>query len=533
MRIPAVIALTMFASLAAAAERSVSDIAYLVNESDAASIVEPLRMAIASTDALTRTTAARVAMVRNVSALVPLLREQLARESDAIAAREEIRALALLGGDDDVDAAIAAAAKWPASVDEALADAIARRGGLEAIQIYVKKLRALRNIDRSDFFRLALWGRAASSTAAGAMLLGRNDEEGWRALLSTMTAANAAMNGSVIAAGFKSASESIRSDSVWYVARGYAGDPSRIPSDVREAVAATDVASDREAFGREMLRRMLGGEPQERERWKAWLESKEADELLGDAEAPIYNYLTDAEFRIRKARCGLQPTECDMPAKKATIVIPPKAVAPPEFVTPSVLPAGIAAAIRSRNCASPWLGLAQVTVDPAGRTTSVDLGKMAEVSPCASKMLATIIRLSLASNTTILSPMKSDQVLLTGRADRPLCLDESAPDDTPAFGLLRVGRNVARPIVVHRVQPDFPHATGVKMGTHHSVLMILEAVISKEGCVRNIRPIAQTPYPELNGAAIRAFAQWTFKPGTIEGTPVDVIYNLSVNFITD
>jgi outer membrane biosynthesis protein TonB len=57
-------------------------------------------------------------------------------------------------------------------------------------------------------------------------------------------------------------------------------------------------------------------------------------------------------------------------------------------------------------------------------------------------------------------------------------------------------------------------------------------VISTEGCVRSVHLLLQSPYPELNGAAVMALSQWTFVPGRFEGRPVDVIFNLTVNFKT-
>ena len=68
------------------------------------------------------------------------------------------------------------------------------------------------------------------------------------------------------------------------------------------------------------------------------------------------------------------------------------------------------------------------------------------------------------------------------------------------------------------------------MGAMRSVMVIVEATISKTGCVRNMRLIAQSPYPELNAAALTAVSTWQFTPGLLDGEPVDVIYTLTVNF---
>ena len=186
-----------------------------------------------------------------------------------------------------------------------------------------------------------------------------------------------------------------------------------------------------------MIRRMLGGKAEERERWNEWLKSKEADEYLGMAEVPIFAYLTEGEFRIRRAQCGSMPTECTMPETRGFAVIPSKPVAPADFIAPTVLPPGLATVIRPWLCPTEWIGLADVSVDAAGRVTKVDLTKMSQLPPCASKMLATILRLSLAVPETILSPMKSE---FDQSCRRPIP-SSTAPRSKPS----RIGRS-SRPL---------------------------------------------------------------------------------------
>jgi len=48
--------------------------------------------------------------------------------------------------------------------------------------------------------------------------------------------------------------------------------------------------------------------------------------------------------------------------------------------------------------------------------------------------------------------------------------------------------------------------------------------------MRNIRLVEQSPYPELNTAAILTLAQWRFAPGMRNGEPVDVLFTLTVRF---
>ncbi len=59
--------------------------------------------------------------------------------------------------------------------------------------------------------------------------------------------------------------------------------------------------------------------------------------------------------------------------------------------------------------------------------------------------------------------------------------------------------------------------------------VIVEAVIDKSGSVTNVRIIKPLPMG-LDESAADAVSQWKFEPATLNGKPVDVYYNLTVNF---
>src|SRR5688500_6011911 len=61
-----------------------------------------LAKAIADGDPLSRATAARVTTVRGVTGVLANVREALAAETNAEAAREQVRALSILGTEEDV-----------------------------------------------------------------------------------------------------------------------------------------------------------------------------------------------------------------------------------------------------------------------------------------------------------------------------------------------------------------------------------------------------------------------------------------------
>lgn len=481
-----------------------------------------------SSDVLTRATAARVAMLNRASTLLPPLRETLAHESDGIAAREEIRAVVMLGNPDDVAFAATQSAKWPAAMDDALADAIARHGA-DAIDLYHTHLAKSRMTTRSDFFRQTLWAHPELLPVTASRLLAWHDAGGWKDLLRMAFDSAVALPAGAMTASVDMTDAEIRDTSIWYLVRGYAQDPAAMHDPLRAAllVPRTEVAADREDFGRELLRRMLGEERKDNDRWLKFLATDEADRLLQSESESVLQYLTDTEYRTRKDRCVVQSAECKMPERKPGRTIPSHAVAEPAFILPSLLPPGLAEAVMTEaRCNDEWLGVGNATVDGSGRVTNVDLKNVNTSGRCR-KAAERILRLSLATPTSIRSA-NSGPVLMVKAAKARLCLDEP-PAEEPVR-LVRIGGEVKAPVARKRVEPYFPESARHAMGGGSNVLVVVESVITREGCVRNMRLMRQAPFGEINGAALLALSQWTFVPAYLDGKPVDALFNLTINF---
>ncbi len=100
----------------------------------------------------------------------------------------------------------------------------------------------------------------------------------------------------------------------------------------------------------------------------------------------------------------------------------------------------------------------------------------------------------------------------------------------PARGTaLRVGGDVKAPIVVHKVDPIYTEGAREK---RVQGIVIVEVVIDKSGAVRDAVVLKPLPFG-LDRAAVDAVRQWTFKPATLNGEPVEVLFNLTVNFGLD
>jgi TonB family protein len=195
-------------------------------------------------------------------------------------------------------------------------------------------------------------------------------------------------------------------------------------------------------------------------------------------------------------------------------------VKPPEFAVPLVLPRGLAPAILKANrCRSGWVGVANVTRDAAGRVQDVDTKGIYTDGACT-KAFRTIARLVLAEP----GPPATTPLLVFRAEGTPPCFDEAALSNV----VPPPGGEHAPPKVLRHVEPRYPMSVLGKSGGVFSV--VAEATISSEGCVRDLRLVQQTIYPELNRAALEALSKWTFAPGTLNGVPVDVVFTLTITF---
>ena len=74
-----------------------------------------------------------------------------------------------------------------------------------------------------------------------------------------------------------------------------------------------------------------------------------------------------------------------------------------------------------------------------------------------------------------------------------------------------------------------PQYTEIARKARISGVVIVQAIIDKQGNVTNIKVLKGLPMG-LEEAAVDAMKQWKFKPATLNGRPVTVYYNLTVNF---
>jgi protein TonB len=91
----------------------------------------------------------------------------------------------------------------------------------------------------------------------------------------------------------------------------------------------------------------------------------------------------------------------------------------------------------------------------------------------------------------------------------------------------RVGGAVKAPVPIKRIEPRYPGKARLLRITG---IVILECTIDKSGVVRDGRVLKGLPVPTMAYAALEAVRHWTFQPATVDGEPVNVFFNLTINF---
>ena len=94
-------------------------------------------------------------------------------------------------------------------------------------------------------------------------------------------------------------------------------------------------------------------------------------------------------------------------------------------------------------------------------------------------------------------------------------------------GVYRPGGSVSAPRVIVEVRPTY---TDRAMVDHIEGSVLLEMIVQTTGVPSSIRVVRSLDPGGLDEQALRAAAQWRFAPGRLNGTPVDVLVLLQVDF---
>jgi protein TonB len=90
---------------------------------------------------------------------------------------------------------------------------------------------------------------------------------------------------------------------------------------------------------------------------------------------------------------------------------------------------------------------------------------------------------------------------------------------------IAISSGVAQGNLIQKVTPQYP---AIAKAAHQSGTVVLQATISKEGTITNLRVVSGNAM--LQSAALDAVKQWRYRPYMLNGEPVEVDTTINVVF---
>ena len=121
-------------------------------------------------------------------------------------------------------------------------------------------------------------------------------------------------------------------------------------------------------------------------------------------------------------------------------------------------------------------------------------------------------------------PEPEEELEIPDVDDLVIAVPEAPPpvDTGPIF----VTGDVQKPVKISDVQPQY---TEIARKARIQGVVILQTIINKEGNITDVKVLKGLPMG-LTEAAVAAVEQWRYEPATLNGKPVAVYFNLTVNF---
>ena len=95
-------------------------------------------------------------------------------------------------------------------------------------------------------------------------------------------------------------------------------------------------------------------------------------------------------------------------------------------------------------------------------------------------------------------------------------------------GVYRAGGPVSSPFLIKEIKPRY---TPEALRNRIEGIVVLEAVITRDGCASDIRVVKSLDSGGLDEEAVLAVAQWRFEPGRRMGVAVDVLVTIEITFL--
>lgn len=512
---------------------SPGSVAMLIEYGDAPEAQERLGAALRDPRSETRAAAARAVNVLGVGGSMPDLLGALEAEKDMDAAREELRAVAALGGPSTDPALFAAASRLRGDLIGALTDVLARRWDISPELRIEDKTPKLHQMSGP---RGSAAGRASVTLAAMAALRAKDDAL-LEVVLRVARTTNTDVDTGMLRDGIQMEVPRIQEAACWHLGLI---DPERLPSELKEEVKATASGDTASSFACELAARIVGRPVVERVDWMASLDQEGAKRV---PVAPVVlRHLTPGERKtLSQARTGaadsldkylerIKSQESHPPkvraehgrARKGPIVRLLDLTGFPRGFVPDVLVATGCAGTPPEK----WGG-AEIAYGRDGRPRTVAF--IAGLESLGKCQLATRLLLMSALAPSSGTGEPGDKQIVLVRLDRDF-LECSASGSTGGSGSeekpLVVGGQIREPKKTRTVNPLYPESA---KRDRAEGLVVLEATLNISGCVSGLA-VVKSAHPALNAAALRAVSDWRYTPTLLDGQPVPVIMTVTVNF---
>ena len=153
--------------------------------------------------------------------------------------------------------------------------------------------------------------------------------------------------------------------------------------------------------------------------------------------------------------------------------------------------------------------------------------------PATSPVSQPIVVKKGTAETTLAKPSPSDEAAPSITAIAPAgnggtlpnLLGNQSTAPTPVLQTLNVSQGVSQGLAIKKTPPSYP-ANALRMGIEGSVQLM--ATISKKGDISAVKVLSGDP--SLARAATEAVKQWKYKPYLLDGVPVEIQTQVTVNF---
>jgi TonB family protein len=212
------------------------------------------------------------------------------------------------------------------------------------------------------------------------------------------------------------------------------------------------------------------------------------------------------------------PSAATLPIPASTVATHSTAPVKPS-PTAQVIPDAGSAKDRKTSAVEPSKsGVAVVAENKGSATTSVP-------QPIVVKPSAGETALGKASLSEAPAPSLNAIASAGNGGTMPNLLGNPNNAPTPVLQTLNVSQGVSQGLAIKKTPPSYP-ANALRMGIEGSVQLL--ATISKKGDISAVKVLSGDP--SLARAAADAVKQWKYKPYLLDGVPVEIQTQVTVNF---